>query len=349
MSFKNGKPVLWCLALVQAADYQLQVATKTKVKPQNTNIMNTKFKYFSVLIILVFLINACSNEDDGDDSSINNIEVSIDENPTTGDLITTLSSNLSGDVSYTLTSSSISQAFDLDSSGELRVLAWQLFDFETTPFITATATATNGTDSENKIIVVNLNDKDDIAFILSTSLNAYETAADGEWIQISAGEYSNLASRILGVDKTGQLDNNFDNSESIIIGGADFTVSNNNGLHMPEASYLFSFRYYTNENNNQGCKVKLSETSHQTNFETVGSNLPTHDFGYNYFVLKGNNSATNDLAYLGIYESNTIGYKLINPASVYFYESGDAEDLSNTNDARSYLYQGLSTTVKQWD
>jgi hypothetical protein len=29
LSFKNGKPVLWCLALDLAADFQLQVAAKT--------------------------------------------------------------------------------------------------------------------------------------------------------------------------------------------------------------------------------------------------------------------------------------------------------------------------------
>ncbi len=341
---------MWGLALDLAADIQLQVATKTKVKPQNTNIMSTKIKYFSALIILALVINACSNEDDGESPSNNTIEVSIDENPTSGDLVTTLSSNLSGDISYTLTSESISQAFTLSNgSGELRVAAWQVFDFETNPLITATVSATNGTDSENKIIIVNLNDKDDIAFILNSSLNAYENAAEGEWVQIAAGEYNNLATRILDVDKTGQFDSTFDSSNILKIGGADYTVSNNNGLHMPETSYLFAFKYYTNENNNQGCKVKLSETSHQTNFETVALDLPPHDFGYNYFVLKGSNTPTNGIAYLGIYESNSIGYKLINPASVYFYKSGDAEDLTNTNDARSYLYQGLSTTIKQWD
>lgn len=311
--------------------------------------MNTKIKYLSALIILALLSNACSSEDDGDSPSNNNIEASIDENPTTGDLITTLSSNLSGDVSYTLTTESISQAFDLDSSGELRVLAWQFFNYETNPIITATATATNGTDSENKVIIVTLNDKDDIAFILSTSLNAYETAATGEWVQISAGEYNNLSSRIFDVSKTGQFESTFVISSNISTGGADYTVSNNNGLLMSEASYLFAFKYYTSGNNTQGCKVKLSETSHQNNFEAVGSDLPSHNSGYNYFVLKGNDSPTNAMAYLGIYGSNTIGYRFINSASVYFYESGDAQDLSNTNDARSYLYQGLSTTVKQWD
>jgi hypothetical protein len=74
-----------------------------------------------------------------------------------------------------------------------------------------------------------------------------------------------------------------------------------------------------------------------------------HDFGYNYFVLKGNNDPTTNTAYLGIYESNTIGYKIVS-GEAYFFEPGDSGNITNNGAVdRGYLYQGLSTTVKQWD
>lgn len=306
---------------------------------------------FALLVFTALLtIMSCSSEDDsGNPPSNNTIEVSIDEHSTTGDLVTTVTSNLSGEVSFTITSQSISNAFDINgTTGELSVLAWQVFDFETNPVMTLTVDTTNGTDTENKIIVVSLNNIDDIAAFLNSSRAAYDNAANGEWIKVLQSEYNDLANYLSNVSKSGQTDNVFQGNSTIGTGGANYTVSTNNGPTMSEGSYLYAFRYYTHQNNTVDTNVKISESSFQNNLETVGTNLPTHDSGYNYFVLKGSNTPTSVTAYLGIYESNTIGYRT-SSGDTYYYQSGDAEDLTNDNDNRAYLYQGLSTTLKQWD
>jgi hypothetical protein len=314
--------------------------------------MKTMINKFEILILLSLLIvTSCSDDDNdtGDSPTNNTIEVSMDENPANSDLVTTISSNLSGSVTFTLTSESITNAVILNSSsGELRVGAWQVYDFETNPVISATISVSNGTDSENKIVIINLNNTDDISSFLNTSRTTYENAANGEWIKILQSEYNDLANYLTSITKSGQTDEPFQNT-NIGFGGADYTVVNNNTPTMEEGSYLFAFKYYTHQNNTMDCNVKISETSYQSNFTTIGSNLPTHDTGYNYFVLKGNNTPTSTTAYLGIYESNSIGFIETSNGTDYFYESGDVEDLTNDNNNRTYLYQGLSTTQKQWD
>ncbi|MBR9914561.1 MAG: cadherin repeat domain-containing protein [Algicola sp.] len=309
------------------------------------------FKIGLILLSLLFIISSCSSEDDSSNNppTNSNIEVSINEYPNTGDLITTVTSSLSGDLNFSITSQSISQALNINSAtGELRVLAWQLFDYETNPVITVTVDVSNGTETENRIIIISINNTDDISSFLNNSRTAYINASIGEWISITQSEYNDLANYLSSVSKSGQTDNAFQSTSGINTGGANFTVSINNAPTLPEGSYLFAFRYYCNENNIVDTNVKVSETSYQNNFETMGSNLPEHNAGFNYFVLKGNNAPTSTTAYLGIYESNTIGYKNTSGNS-YFYESGDAEDLTNDSTNRAYLYQGLSTTIKQWD
>lgn len=324
---------------------------KKNQKPHILDKIEMRKSVFAIILFTVILtILSCSSEDDSSNPPQNNtIEVSIDEYPTTGDIVTTVTSNLSGSLTYTITSQSIPNAFDISSSGELRVLAWQLFDFETTPVITVTADVTNDTETENKIIIVSINNIDDIAAFLTGSLSAYNNATAGEWVKILQSEYNDLANNLFQVTKSGQFDDIFNNSQTISTGGANYTVTNNNTPTMEEGSYLFAFRYYTSQNNTTGSNVKISETSYQSNFETVGSNLPMHDSGYNYFVLKGSNSPTSATAYLGIYESNTIGFKSVSGSNSYFFESGDVTDLTNNGSNRRYLYQGLSTTLKQWD
>lgn len=305
---------------------------------------------FLVLLLCISMYSCSSDDGSSNPPSNNTIEASINEYPTTGDVVTTVTSNLSGNVTFTMTSQSVSQAFGINnSSGELSVLAWQVFDYETNPVMTVTVDATNGTDTENKIIIISINNIDDISAFLNSSRTAYNNATNGEWVRVLQSEYNDLANYLSDVTKSGQSDGMFQSAgNNISTGGANYTVSNNNGLTMSEGSYLFAFRYYTHQNNTVDSNVKISETSHQNNFETVGENLPPHDSGYNYFVLKGNNTATTTEAYLGIYESNTIGFKS-NSGSTYYYESGDTEDLTNDNNNRAYLYQGLSTTLKQWD
>ncbi len=85
--------------------------------------------------------------------------VSIDENPTAQDIVTTVSAtNDAGTLTYTIDSQTPNGAFLLNgSTGALTVEDASLFDFEVNPTLTVTFTASNGTVSDQGTITVNLN------------------------------------------------------------------------------------------------------------------------------------------------------------------------------------------------
>lgn len=345
----------------------MQVATKTKVKPQNTNIMNFSKKNhehlklniiyvsknlisFFIIITLLTIMVSCSSEDDSSNNppSNSNIETSINENPSSGDLVTTITSNLSGDVSFSISSQSISQAFTLDSSsGELRVAAWQVFDFETNPVITATISVTNGTDSENKIVIVTLNNMDDIWSFLNTSRQMYENASTGQWIAVTASEYNDLANYLFDVSKCGATDSQYNRNDQIYYDNTFYTYANDNGATIEPQNYLFAFKYTCGEDNLTNTKVKLSSTSVSEGYSNIGGDVPTHNSGENYFVLKGNSTSTTETSYMAIgaerfgYFSGTSGFN-------FKYGTYDVNELPY-NWTGIALYQGLTTTLKQWD
>ncbi|MDG5492030.1 hypothetical protein [Psychroserpens sp. SPM9] len=317
------------------------------------NFLNSNpFKISFVLITSMFITVSCSSEDDAsDDSPTNtNIEVSINEYPNSGDLITTVTSSLSGDLSFSVTSQSLSQAFDLNSStGELRVLDWQLYDFETNPTMTTSVEISNGTDSENKLIIISINDIDDIAAFLNSSLTEYENANAGEWIMVTESEYNDLANYLSLVTKSGATNEHISNTANIQQNSGNALLANRNGDTMPEGSYLFAFKYYSWANNVSGTKVKVSEDDESGIYNTVGTTLPQHNDEYNHFVIKGNATATNNEGYLAIFSNLGIGFKSIEGTIYGWGDGGDTDMITNGNINAVFLYQGLSTTLKQWD
>ena len=216
----------------------------------------------------------------------------------------------------------------------------------------------NGTESETINVSINLNNIDDIrAFLTDDSRTAYDNADDGEWIVVTENEYNNIANNLADVNRRGNSEFVFDLSGTdIFITGPDFTLTvedvpnaDTNTPNLTAGEYLYAFKYFTTANNFGGTNVKLSETSNQEGFAIIGTNLPGHNIGFNYFVLKGNNAPTANVGYLGIYETSSIGYRII-PGSSFFFENGDSSFISNPGAPnRAYLFQGLTTSIKQWD
>lgn len=309
--------------------------------------MKNLSQLFSVLFL--FVLCACSSEDNTDPPPSNsNIEVSIDENPSSGDLVTTINTNLSGDVNFTISSQSVSQAFTLDSnSGELRVAAWQVFDFETNPVITATISVTNGSDSENKIAIVTLNNIDDIWSFLNTSRENYENASNGEWIAITEAEYNDLANRLFDVSKCGATDSQYNRNDPISYDTPYYTYANDNGAVIEPDHYVFAFKYTCDKDNLTNTKVKLSDAGVSEGYSNIGGDVPMHDSGENYFVLKGNANPTTETSYMAV-GAERFGY--FNGTSGFNFKYGnfDVNELPY-NWTGIALYQGLTTTLKQWD
>ncbi|WP_346881684.1 cadherin repeat domain-containing protein [uncultured Algibacter sp.] len=319
-----------------------------------------KFAKFFALTVLCTTLS-CGNDDDNDnnndDNEMNNsvmtndLVASVDENPTAGQSIGNLRAIGDGDLTFSITSQNIPGAIRIDSSsGELIVDDASLFDFETNPIISATISVEDASNTNTATATFNLNDVDDIASFLSTSKDMYNTAADGDWITITEAEYNNLARRINDVDKIATSDARYDFNANIIRGTGDFTVSNDNGQNIPSSSYVFAFKYNAQDADIEGSKVLVSDTAIAGTYVQLGGTLPKSVIGDQYFVIKKNTSATTAEGFLAFHFASNIGVKNITSMpNQYAFERGDATNLTETfNDNATFLYQGLSTTQKQW-
>ncbi|WP_299433758.1 hypothetical protein [uncultured Aquimarina sp.] len=207
---------------------------------------------------------------------------------------------------------------------------------------------------KEEIIAIDPNDK--VGNLLSTSRENYVNAIDGEWILITKQEYLALASGVQDLNVIGSSNLEYNTTSDIITTtSSPSTLANQTNMAiMPENSYLFAFKYHAVSATNQlGCKVKLSNTSNTEGYFDIGSNLPKHSaINTNvYFLLKRNSVATIDTGYIALFKPAglTIGRKSSIDEYTYFFELGDTDTITEkTSTPLKLLYQGLSTTTKQW-
>ncbi len=196
---------------------------------------------------------------------------------------------------------------------------------------------------------------DKIELTLTTSKSAYQNASNGDWIQITGLEYNLLATVLNSVSKIGTTDDQYNDNSTIFAvgsGSTGITMANDNGVTIPNNSYIFAFKYNVTEDNAGSTKVKISNTSVTEDYVTIGAVLPPHNQGDNYFVLKGSSSATsNSTGYLGVFCLERMGFKELNDPTDYYFNLSDAAmlDVKGNTDTAVILFQGLSTTEKQWD
>lgn len=166
---------------------------------KKSNIMKTHYLKKTVLILLFFTtltFISCTKEEDsvGETEStltVNNvnINVSIDENINSDTLLETISANTeSGTIIYTIVSSTPSGALKLNASGEILVDDNALFDYETYQTITAVINVTNGIDTKEVNVTIDINDIDE-----STSVNLEKnmiTSTDSDVFNLPASTIS---------------------------------------------------------------------------------------------------------------------------------------------------------------
>ena len=323
----------------------------------NKNEVSKTFKnilLISCLVALFFI--SCSSEDDSVivTPTASDIQKTIDEHAVNGTPIGTIVTNMTGTLNYSITTQTVPNALSINSNtGEVTVSDYLKIDFETNPALGATVSVTNSTETSTAQVLVTLNDVDDIAAFLTDSKTAYHAASNGDWIKITVDEYVLLANSLNEVTKSGATDDqyNFGVYGSVNPTTTGITMANDNGVTMPENSYCFAFRYRVNVDETLTTKVKVSSTSAISGFIDLGSTLPTHDIGHNYFVLKGNKTPTSATGYLAIYSKSSFQYEVIDEPTKYNYEFDDASELNTEGlTTRAVIrYQGLSTTQKQWD
>lgn len=144
--------------------------------------MSKKFKTINLLVLAIVLTTLSCNNDDDQIAMVNlqDLEVTIDENPTDGQTIGTVQTDGGSATNFSIASQTPSGALSIDSSsGELTVADASLFDFESNPTIIATVNAEN---AENTVsVTVNLSNLNEVtAQALEVSLD--ENPADGQSI-----------------------------------------------------------------------------------------------------------------------------------------------------------------------
>lgn len=297
----------------------------------------------------ILLLWAC---DDSDDSSSNPddgiITVQIDEYPRTGDLVATINSNLTGDLTYSIAFESISSAVDLFGD-ELRVLDWLLFDFETLDEILVDIVVSNDNESEILKYRIQINDVDDIAaFLNGESRTAYDNAGNGEWLIIEESEYNDIANYLADTHKSGTTDSDLLSNANTFSLQSGVTYANDNGAIIPSQHYLIGLKYYSWANNAGNVSVKISNSDVTGPYEDLGNVLPDHNSGFNHFILKGNNEPLSSEGFVAIYSSVSIGGKNKNDYS-FKRENGNVNSINGQGNNGFVLYQGLSSSLKQWD
>lgn len=303
------------------------------------------------VLLLIFFCCSCSEEDSSDDSGpqTNDITISIDEYPEDNSFLAEISSNLSGDVTYSLLNQSEESSLTIIGNS-LLVDNGLAFDYENTETITALIEANNNEDTELIIVTIEINNIDDIYYFLSSSKTAYEDAAPNTWVEITADEYFDLKDNLEDVNESGSASDQNGGTGFPLGVSSLLTFANDNGITIPENNYLFAFTYRTSAGTNlDQARVKISSSAVDSNYEDLGDTLPSHDAGLNYFVIKANevkSSAESYLAVSGVY----VGF--YSDISTYQFRYSNANVDLNNLPYTSYglaLYQGLSTSVKQWD
>lgn len=313
--------------------------------------MKTMINKFGILILLnLFIITSCSKDDsDPFVATASDVITTIDEHSSSGTSLGTVATNLTGNLVYSFTSQSVANALSINSTtGQISIADSSKFDFETNPTIEAMVSVTNSSDTATAIISITLNNIDDILHFLSSSKQSYMDATAGDWILVTENEYITLANSLNEVTKVATSDEDYIANITNITGANGWTVASNNGEIVPNSSYIFAFKYDSRSNDVTDNVVKLSTTSISEGYFDLGGILPQHNSGENYFVLKGNNTQTENTGYLGFYSSKGVVYKA-SSTKIRYNNSGNTNTLTQSPNNYIVEYQGLSTTQKQWD
>jgi hypothetical protein len=213
---------------------------------------------------------------------------------------------------------------------------------------------------------------DKIAAGLSTSLTAYNAAADGTWVEITEAEYAAIQTSVAGVTKAGQLDSPALYTSTYEFGDMGFgnTATTTPAAEaagvtgaIPANSWMYAYQYKTGgpasnrtyylqlgtKGSNSGFASVMPAISNTTN---AGSQLKSYIYKGGVFV-----PTTKDIASIG----GTISYAGI-PNHTSWWAGGSANSVPASISTYGNVWDGgsggaiqqaqfqqvLTTTTKQW-
>lgn len=312
--------------------------------------------FLIILFTFVIIFSTSCSKDDSVSTIVTakNLTTNIDENSSSGTILgKIIGASNTGTVNYTILSQSASGALAIDAtSGEITIADASLFDFEINPQFTANIEVSDGDVKKTVTATVNLNNIDDIEFLLSTSKTKYKDATDGDWIKITKEEYYKIASNLNEIIKVGLNDSDYENDHTELLrAGNNFTLAITGGssVRIPNKAYTIAFKYVSkSESERTNDRVKISsKLDPKVGYANLGEKLPVHSgLGEHFFIIKNNNTKNIAAGHLAFYTSKNIGYNetgLIKGT----YGFGDVNSLEFISGA-TYHFQGLATTQKQW-
>ncbi|NAS13161.1 cadherin repeat domain-containing protein [Poritiphilus flavus] len=314
--------------------------------------------YLKIVLLLILAATSCS-KDSKQGFSVADLQVSLEENPSDGQLIASLVPGNTEGLEFSIVNQSPENAFLLNANtGEIRVNEASLFDFETNPELTLTAFVSDGIKDETARVTVNLDNMDDIFHFLSASKQTYLEADAGNWIEITQEEYDALEAGLNKVSFVGPGRSSYAFSSTLNYSytAAGFTSVRHEERHqVVNNGYIFAFKYMNGTGFGwiPGHQVKQADGNPLNPLTDLGNPLPFHRLGdVSYFVLKGNNTpaSTSGPGYIGFYSTAPVAYW--DGTGAYMGE-GNLSQINppdNSQEVRFNLqYEALISTQKQWD
>jgi len=312
-----------------------------------------------VLCYMVCVLASCSNDDSETDIVRDSgIEIAFAENPSMGMVIDTISNRVQNAGGFSLVLESHKNAFTVNqTTGAVTVKDPLIFDFEINPLITALIGYQVDGKTEEFELKVRLENRDDILHFLTASQGLYELANEGDWIKITEEEYETLANNLSEIHYCGTTKEQYDQQIPELPDewhSGSFTIANNNGAPIPEGAYLFAFKYsfipHVTKINIDDTQLKVSTAAIDQGYEDFGPPLPLHTYDDAFFLLKANDDPMPKEGFLGMYKDTYVWTNSQFITEEYYYGTGNVSDLDGfVRNQKSFKYQGLATTIKQWD
>ena len=309
-------------------------------------------KVHYILLLFSILSSSCSKDSTTSEQPVVDaldLVINLQEHPQEGISLGTIAGNNLENAVFKMVRQDPPNAFLVDQrTGLITVQDSTLFDYEINPTLTATFTVNNEVSSDEFTLEVILSDIDEVEFFLTDSKTTYQNATVGEWIFITAEEYEILAASLAEVTRIGTTQEEYNAEGPTQSSSEDFTFAMDNAS-IPEGAYVFAFKYDNASELSSGAKLKFT-TDVWSGYADFGSLLPPHGSGESYFLLKGNAQSFETSGYLGFYNENSIRWiRTEGLDSRFYFGFGDNSRMEQSYENFIVRYQGLCTTIKQWN
>ena len=167
------------------------------------------------------------NLNNANELNTEDFDVTIDENPTDGQVLGAVQATGDGTLNYSITSQTPANALAINAStGELTVVDPNLFDFETNPVLTADILVDNSVNTETLIATIALNDLDE-ASAQNLNVGINENPTNGEVLGTIQANGGNLTYTITFQNPAGAFNINASTGELTVADATLFDFETN--------------------------------------------------------------------------------------------------------------------------